>query len=471
MPDVVTDSADALEGTTAIAAAGASPTDGDDGPPPATPLMTTVPQRELGVGDTGSPADWWNSLATEKVPELRWPFAYEVYDDMLTGPQVAGVFTAVVQTVLGAGWRVDGTGCRPDITQHVARDLGIPIVGARENDEDTTLPVEDKFSWDEHVEIAIDEYLRYGHSIFEQKAAWGEDGLWHLAKLGWRSGRTITKYNVARDGGLISIEQSPAGTSGLIVSGSGGLASAGARGTGKPTPLPVSRIVVYVRNRRGGNWRGESLLRPAYGPWMMSSRAQRIELILGERAGSPVVVYKGAQGEADLLKGKSIATNVRVGREAGVAIPYGAELELKGIQGTLPNLDKVIRRHDERIAGSVLANFLNLGSQSGTGSYALGSTFFNAFVLALQKIAKDIARTASRHVVADLVRWNWPGERAPRLVFDEIGARRDALVQALATLVQAGVLTSDDNLEEFVRTAIGIPAKSSNPSPRAQEES
>jgi hypothetical protein len=427
--------------------------------PPAPTMTPAPPQRELGIGDTGTTAgDWWDSLTLEKVPELRWPAAYTVYDDMLTSPQVAGVFSSVVQTILGTGWRLDGTGCRPDITQHCARDLNVPVVGT-DQDADTTLPVDDKFSWDEHVAVAADEYLRYGHSIFEQKAIWGEDQLWHLGKLGWRSGRTITRYNTARDGGLISLEQSAV---------SSGVLSTAA--TANPIKLPVGRVVVYVRNRRGGNWRGESLLRPAYGPWMMSSRAQRIELIIGERVGGPVVVYEAAPGETDLTKGKAIATAVRVGREAGVATPSGAKLRLVGVEGTLPDLDKTIRRHDERIAGSVLANFLNLGSQSGTGSYALGSTFFNAFVLQLTKIAKDIARTGSRHVVADLVRWNWPGERAPRLVFDEIGARRDALVQALAALVQAGVLTADQDLEEFVRAAIGIPARGNGPRP-AQEES
>ncbi|HXH77306.1 phage portal protein family protein [Nocardioides sp.] len=430
---------------------------------PISPDVTPPPQRELGVGNTGSPSnpsDWWNSLELEKVPELRWPSAYSVYDDMLNSPQVAGVFSAVIQMILGTGWRIDGTGCNPEITRHVARDLALPIVGVSAQDDETALPVEDKFSWDEHAEISVDEYLRYGHSIFEQKAIGGPDGpdgLWHLGKLGWRSGRTITKYNTARDGGLISLEQSA--ITGVLTSRAN-----------KPTPLPVSRVVVYVRNRRGGNWRGESLLRPAYGPWMMSSRAQRIELVLGERAGAPVVVYEAGEKETSLTAGKAIATSVRVGREAGVAIPHGAKLLLKGIDGTLPDLDKTIKRHDERIAGSVLANFLNLGSQSGTGSYALGATFFNAFMLALRKVAKDIARTASRHVVADLVKWNWPGERAPRLVFDEIGANRDALVQALATLVQAGVLTADQDLETFVRAAIGIPGIGSAPRP-TQEDS
>lgn len=432
-----------------------------DAPPDTPPAPAPgAPQRELGVGDNGAPsADWWDSLSQEKVPDLRWPNAYSVYDDMLTSPQVAGVFTAVVQTVLGAGWRLDGTGCRPDIVEHVATDLSVPVVGADPDDEDTVLPVQDKFSWDEHVAIAADEYLRYGHSIYEQRAQWGEDQLWHLSKLGWRSGRTITRYNVARDGGLISLEQTP---STRVLS---------TASMTRPIPLPIGRIVVYVRNRRGGNWRGESLLRPAYGPWMMSARGQRLELMIGERVGGPVVVYEAGPEEKDLAPGRAIATSVRVGREAGVALPNGSKLRLLGIEGTLPDLDKTIRRHDERIAGSVLANFLNLGSQAGTGSYALGTTFFNAFVLALQKIAKDIARTASRHVVADLVRWNWPGERAPQLVFDEIGANRDALIQALATLVNAGVLTADQDLEGFVRTAIGIPAKGSNarrPSP--QEE-
>lgn len=415
------------------------------------------PQREIGVGSTSSSAsatDWWDSLSQERVPELRWPTAYSVYDDMLTSPQVAGVFSAVIQMILGTGWRIDGTGCKPEITQHVARDLAVPIVGVSAEDDDTALPVEDKFSWDEHAEIAVDEYLRYGHSVFEQKAIGGPDGpdgLWHLGKLGWRSGRTI-KFNTARDGGLISLEQSS--TMGVLSSR-----------LVKPTILPVSRVVVYSRNRRGSNWPGESLLRPAYGPWMMSSRAQRIELVLGERAGAPIVIYKAGHEDEDLAKGQAIARSVRVGREAGVAIPKGAELLLKGIDGSLPDLDKTIKRHDERIAGSVLANFLNLGSQSGTGSYALGATFFNAFMLALRKVAKDIARTASRHVVADLVRWNWPGERAPRLVFDEIGANRDALVQALATLVQAGVLTADQDLETFVRAAIGIPGLGSGQRP------
>ena len=42
---------------------------------------------------------------------------------------------------------------------------------------------------------------------------------------------------------------------------------------------------------------------------------------------------------------------------------------------------------------------------------------------------------------------------------DQQVAVRQQLVQALATLVNAGVLTADQDLEEFVRAAIGIPAR------------
>lgn len=408
----------------------------------------TPPQRELGFGSSGLVSNWWGGLTEEEAPDFQFPAAYRTVDKMLTNPQAAGVFSAIKQMILGTGWRINGTGCRDDITHHIAQNMSLPIVGVPDEDGDTALPVEDRFSWDEHVAVALDDYLRYGHGVFEQQAEQDDAGLWWLARLGWRSGRTLSRWNTGRNGSLISIEQTPLALGATVLS----------PGVVSTVTLPIRRLVVYSRERKGDQWHGESLLRPAYSPWMLSSRGQRIELILAERIGSPIPIYEAAPNEVDLENGRRLAQQVRAGTAAGGATPNGASLRMKGIEGSLPDLDKTIRRHEERIAGSMMANFINLGASSGTGSYALGSVFFNAFLMALQKTAKDIARTASRHVIGDIVAWNWPGERAPRLEFDEIGARRDALVQALATLVGAGVLTADQDLEEFVRSAIGIPA-------------
>lgn len=416
-----------------------------------------APKVEVGYA-AQSVSDWYGSLTEERVPELRWPAAYDVYDEMMDDPQVSSVMSAVVMPILRTGWRLDGTGCRPDIVQHCADDLAIPIVGEGNKLSDTT--ADERFSWNEHLAVALPEMCSYGHSFYEQKAYQDVEGLWHLQKLGWRPPRTITKINTAADAGLISLEQQP--NTHLFTSPTD-------RG---PRKLGVRRVVVYVHGRKGSNWRGRSLLKAAYKPWLMNNRGERIEMIVAERQGAPLVVYTDSQeGDAvSLERGRRIAMSVRAGREAGVSLPYGATLKQQGVEGQLPDLDKTIQRNNQAIARAVLAHFLTLGNQ--TGSWALGSSFQDFFTLAIQSIGDEVARIGSRHVVRDIVDWNWPGERAPRLVFDEIGSRQDSIVSAIATLVGAGVLKADEDLEQFTRTALGLPPRDTTRTPpRPQEES
>lgn len=401
-----------------------------------------VPVTELGAAKAGEASDWYASLVDEKVPELRWPTAYDTYDDMANNPQIASVLQAVILPILGAQARIDGTGCKPEITRSIANDLGLPVIGAGAPAVGD-LPVEERSLWDEHCEIALEEYCKYGHSFWEQTAEYGTDRFWHLSKLGYRPPRTISKINTARDGGLISIEQSVGSWVGKI----------------GPITLDVNRIVVYARGRRGANWRGRSLLRPAYGPYLFNNRAARVEMILAERAGAPLTVYTAADGETDLTEGKKIATQVRAGQQAGAAVAHGASLKQQGIEGALPDIAAIKRYNDEMIARAVLMHLLNLGTQ--TGSWALGSTFEDVMRSGITAVAKSFARTATRYIAGDIVAWNWPGERVPKIVFDEIGAQQGAIVNAIAVLVQANVLKPDEDLEQFLRTALGLP-------PRAQ---
>jgi phage gp29-like protein len=136
-------------------------------------------------------------------------------------------------------------------------------------------------------------------------------------------------------------------------------------------------------------------------------------------------------------------------------VPFGADLVLRGVEGTLPDADPAIRYHDEQIARAVLAHFLNLGTQ--TGSWALGTTFADFFTLSLQTLAQQIADTATQHIIEDLVDANFgENEPAPRLVFDEIGSRQAATAEALKSLVDAGIVHPDQVLEETSRQQYGL---------------
>ncbi|QIM19885.1 hypothetical protein G7075_00035 [Phycicoccus sp. HDW14] len=410
-------------------------------PPSPKSARTQAGVREVGYAVAPESAnDWWQpgGIEEETTPELAWPLNLAVYDAMRKqDAQVGSVLRAVTFPVRSTTWRIDPNGARDEVVQHVAGDLGLPIKGVQD-----VAPgrLRDRFSWSTHLRHSL-LMLPFGHMAFEQLYRYDEAAnLLHLRKLGPRMPRSIAKFNVARDGGLISIEQKGVGTD------------------PKDITIPVSRLVMYVNEREGGNWRGMSLLRTAYKNWLLKDRLLRTETMTIDRNGLGVPVYTAAEGEKSLDAGQDIASGFRSGDNAGAAIPNGALLKLLGVDGQLPDARKPIEYHDQQIARAVLAHFLNLGTQ--TGSWALGSTFADFFTQSLTAVAQDVADVTTAHVIEDLVDLNYgENEPAPKLVFDEIGSNAGALAVAIKTLVDAGVLTPDEGLEAHVRLGLGLPTK------------
>lgn len=312
-----------------------------------------------------------------------------------------------------------------------------------------------RFSWHNHLREALLS-LTYGHMFFEQVYRIRPDGLADLRKLGMRHPRTLIEIRVARDGGLEWIEQNPP----PVVPGQSGPVA--------PVKIPVDRLVAYVHEQEGGNWLGESLLRSAYKNWLIKDRLLRVQAQTIDRNGMGIPVYEGAPGETDLSEGKKMATAYRAGESSGAAVPDGAKLRLLGVEGALPDADPVVRYHDEQIAKGALLHFLTLGTQ--TGSWALGTTFADFFVLSLQTEAEFVRDVGQAHVVEDIVDVNWgPDEPAPQLIFEEIGGHQQATAAAIKQLVDAKILFPDRELEEFLRRSFGLPGKAStDPAPAEQ---
>lgn len=392
---------------------------------------------------------WWTAPDEEETPELHWPRNIEVYDRMRRqDAQVISVLRAVTLPIRRTTWRVDPNGAREEVTRHVADDLGLPVVG---EDGRAVARTRDRFSWSDHLRLAL-LMLPFGHSFFEQQYRIDDaTNLAHLRKLAWRPPKTISKIDVASDGGLIAIEQF-------------------GKGPGGSTPrMKVSELAAYVNEREGGNWLGQSLLRPAYKYWLLKDRLLRVQAQTVDRNGMGVPVYESSKqpeqldaaeqikrANDEITAGLKLAKGLRSGDNAGAAIPNTAKLTLKGVEGDLPDADKPIRYYDEQIARAVLAHFLNLGTE--TGSWALGSTFADFFTLSLQATAEAIATTATQHIVEDLVDLNWgENEPAPRIVFDEIGSRHPATAEAIRALIECGALSADDKLEGHLRTTYGLP--------------
>ncbi|TFD41743.1 hypothetical protein E3T37_03570 [Cryobacterium sp. TMT2-10] len=392
----------------------------------------------------------WASMAAESHetnPDLAWPLSVEVFDKMRReDSQIGSVLRAVTLPIRGAEWMIDPAGASDEVVDLVSTDLGLPVKG---RPPVNPLRTKGRFQWGEHLRLALLE-LVYGHSYFEQVYR-PEAGRLRLKKLAWRPPRSISAVNVARDGGLVSIEQH-----------------------GLKAPIPVDRLVAYISDREGGNWIGQSLLRTAYKNWLLKDRMLRAQALTVERNGLGVPVYEGAPvpdnadaaerkawQESEKIAGLALAKGFRAGEAAGASIPNAAKLTLMGVTGKLPDTDQPIRYHDEQIARAVLAHFLNLGTE--TGSWALGSTFADFFTSSLNAVAAHIQDVAQAHVVEDLVDWNWGEfEPAPRLVFKPIGSGGSLTAEALKSLIDAGVIKADETLEAFMRAAFSLPVKDEN---------
>ena len=399
-----------------------------------------APVRERGYSNGGG-AGFWNNLATaEHVPELRWPQHLRVYDRMQTDAQVSSVLQAVVAPIMRTSWTLNGKGVDPAVTRVVARSIGLPIQGDR-TDYTAQIRGRSRFSWNQHLVEAL-EMLPMGHSVFEQVyyPPTPEEPYAILRKLGYRPPHTLSKFNIADDGGIVSIEQHP---------------RAGILSRTGTTTLPINRLVVYSHGRRGANWQGRSVLRACYKNWILKDDGNRTWAIALQRNGMGVPVHTAANNDQDAIdKGLEVASRARVGDNSGVSVGKDGNFEFKGVTGGTVDADKFVRYHDEQIARAVLAHFLNLGATSGSGSYALGTVQANFFTLSLQAIAEEIRDVANRHIVEDIVDLNFgPTVPAPRIEFAEIGSSVETRTE-LDNLRELAGLEDDDDLANWIRTNV-----------------
>jgi hypothetical protein len=293
----------------------------------------------------------------------------------------------------------------------------------------------------------------YGFQFFEQVYRFDEaTQRFRLRKLAPRMPGTISEIQVARDGGLEYIRQYPSGQSGF--SGRTNLLGL------QSAQIPVDRLVAYVNDQEGGNWIGHSYLRPLFKHFVRKDRLLRVDAINAERNGAGVpLAYAPPNATKDQMTAlANLARSYRAGESAGGALPNGAELRFRGVEGTLPDVLASIRYDDEQMAARFLAMFAKLGTTE-TGSRALGQTLVDFFALGQEAVAKQYADTTNEHVVEDLIDVNYGiDESAPLLKFETETDKRYSVAD-LKALIDAGALTTDPELEKYIRAEGDLPKK------------
>jgi phage gp29-like protein len=243
--------------------------------------------------------------------------------------------------------------------------------------------------------------------------------------------------------------------------------------------IPIDKGLLFRTTSAKNNPEGKSLLRTSYRPWYFKRRIEEMEAIGIERdlAGLPIAYmppeYLSSAATADQQAVRdsivSIVQNVKRNEQEGIVFPLVFDdrgnkmfsIELLNSGGSRQfDTDKVISRYDQRIAMSVLSDFILLGHER-TGSFALGSSKIDLWTMAIEAICKSIAEVINYHAIPRLLKMN--GMKigsTPQLVYSEVShIDLTEIADYVSKLTTAGAITPDEDMEEFLRGLAGLPMR------------
>jgi hypothetical protein len=408
------------------------------------PTRSAIPTQDIGTTDLywgtfgqGLLTDWW-----ETTSDLIWPQSVITYGRMRHDPQIRAVLQGYTLPIMRATWAIDPTGCRDEVAQHCADDLGLPIVGI----DPTAGPARRRgVQWYRHLKQSLFQ-LVYGHMPFEfrYRIESSKPGGCHLDNLGARMPWTLAQIRLNQDSTIEEVVQ-----------------------TTQFEPLPANRLLWYVQNQEGSNWAGISMLRAAFGAWLLKHETWRVHATSIRRFGMGVPQVTAPQGATagQVSQAQALASAMRVGDQTGVGLPQGFNFNLAGLTGSVPDALQFIEYLDTCIARMAMSTWMQLG-QTQTGSRALGETFLDMFLLSLQGVADEIALTATSGqmgmpgIITDLVDNNWgKDEPAPRIVCTDVGENYEVTAESLEFLTRYGALSPDPGLDDWIRKTWRLPAR------------
>ncbi len=282
-------------------------------------------------------------------------------------------------------------------------------------------------------------------------------------RIGWRkwpvrAQETLQEWMIDSKGGIQGMQQmDPSG---------GGLHN-----------MPIEKALLFRTSTSRNNPEGYSLLRNAYRPWFYKRRIEEIEAIGIERdlAGLPMAYvppeYLSStatpQQKAVLQSITQIVQNVKRNEQEGIVFPAAYDDNgnrvfdltlLSAAGGRQFDTGSVIQRYDQRIAMSLLSDFILLGSDR-VGSFALGAAKVDLWTLAVDSIAKSIAEVVNQFAIPRLLRLNaMRTDRMPYLTYGQVSSvELSEVAEYVSKLTTAGVILPDRDLETHLRSLADLP--------------
>jgi hypothetical protein len=388
----------------------------------------------------------------EFLPNLQGVKGFKVYREMRDNdPVVGAMLYAIDKVITRLEWKIDGEDERTvTFVQECLDDMSD--------------------SWDATLQNILS-MLVYGWSFHEivYKIRGGMTGdpkthsRFNDNRIGWRkwpvrAQETLQEWMLDDRGGIQGmIQMDPSG---------GGLHR-----------IPIEKAVLFRTTTNRNNPEGYSLLRNAYRPWFYKRRIEEIEAVGIERdlAGLPMAYVPpeylmstaNPAQKAVLQAITDIVQNVKRNEQEGIVFPAAYDdngnrifdLTLLSASGSRQfDTGAVIQRYDQRIAMSLLSDFLLLGSDR-VGSFALGTAKVDLWTLAVDSIAKTIAEVVNQFAIPRLLKLNaMRMDRMPELTYGQVSSvELSEVADYVSKLMGVGAIMPDPALEGHLRSLGDLP--------------
>jgi phage gp29-like protein len=241
--------------------------------------------------------------------------------------------------------------------------------------------------------------------------------------------------------------------------------------------IPIEKALLFRTTTNRNNPEGYSLLRNAYRPWFYKRRIEEIEAVGIERdlAGLPMafvppeyLMNTASPAQKAVLNAiTDIVQNVKRNEQEGIVFPAAYDEQgnrifdlqlLSASGGRQFDTGAVIQRYDQRIAMSLLSDFLLLGSDR-VGSFALGTAKIDLWTLAVDSIAKTIAEVVNQYAIPRLLKLNaMRTDKMPYLTYGQVSSvELSDVADYVSKLVGVGAIMPDPSLEGHLRQLGDLP--------------
>jgi hypothetical protein len=269
-----------------------------------------------------------------------------------------------------------------------------------------------------------------------------------LLNLAFRDQASLRKWIHDKDtGDLIEIEQKASGDIEV------------------DTLLPAQFLVIFY-NRKKGNDNGFPMLRPLYGPYKRKLMIEELKMIGIERSAIPVPMAKvpstAKPTDKEYLAVVDLLSKYTSGQDSYIVYPEGYEIELHNNVFDPTKLEATIKSEDEKMAGSVLAMFVELGTGGNAGALALSENLEKFFTNGIVSFANSVADTINKRLIPALVKLNFGDtvDKYPKIIFSGIAeSAGKTLMEIVTGYKNAGLVTADQNLEDHLRKIHKLPKR------------